>query len=145
MSDILDELWKLRNPKDALLLELINGYYIKESEDYPDDIFYMKEHNVLIDYDLKTKIAWINNQIIWSVFESKFSLNNQQMRELMRGLLETHLKLIGTTPRELYSNSTLQLERHLNLKGSTPIKAIRFEGLELETHPLFKQNNKFNK
>ena len=105
MEEILEELWKSRHQKDALFLELIEGYTIKESKDYPNRIFYMKGESVLIDYNLKTKYAWINYELIWSIFESKFSLNYQEVKELMRGLLETHLKLEGTTVLFKYSTT----------------------------------------
>lgn len=94
--ELLDELWLSRHPQDVLFLELIEGYYLKESVDFPNELFYMKDDIILIDYDSIINKAYINNDLIWSVFRSEFYLNHQETIESMMVLLETHLKLKAT-------------------------------------------------
>jgi hypothetical protein len=57
---ILDDLWKARHSKDVLFLFIIEGYTLKESKEYSDEIYYTKDGNILINYELKTKEVNIN-------------------------------------------------------------------------------------
>lgn len=111
--EILDKLWKSRHPKDALFLELIDGYSIKKSKKYPNDIFYIKGKKILIDYNKKTKYAYINDVLIWSKFE--FDLNYKEVSNLLKSLLETHLKLKNTIVEMMFRYMTEDLEAKLKL------------------------------
>lgn len=122
MSDILDELWKARNPKDALFLSIIEGYIIKDSEyfsshiisyDYPCSIFYIKNNIILIRYNKITNIIWINDLLIWSVFMFKFSLNHKEVTMLMRVLLNTHLNLNMSM---IFSCSSINIDNHKTIQ-----------------------------
>lgn len=119
MCELLDELWKSRHPHDALFLDIIAGYTINESQYYPDEIFYIKDDFVLIDYNLKTKVAYIRYSLLWSVFETNLYLNHQETRDLMKSMLETHLKLEIREVEAEFFNYAYSLEGRLKLEGTT--------------------------
>jgi len=77
--------------KKRLFLFLIEGYEIDEIN-YPDSIFYDKEDKCIMEYNTKTEIFWLGYNLIWSVFESKYGLNHQQINKLLIPILEEHFK-----------------------------------------------------
>jgi hypothetical protein len=54
--------------------------------------------------DKRTKNIFIRYDAFWLVFESEFGYNFQETRELLRGVLERHLKLKGYTPYASFFN-----------------------------------------
>lgn len=85
----------------------------KKSSKYPDSVFHMVGDSIYMEQDLKTNIFYIKYYDFWSVFETKFELKYQEIKELLRGLLEHHLKCeVNTTVTDGMSMSRL-LERHL--------------------------------
>ena len=51
-----------------------------------------------MEYDKKNGYFWVDYDKIWSVLESKYGLNDQEISELIKGMVEEHLKLEGVTP-----------------------------------------------
>lgn len=125
MNDILDELWETRHQKDVLFLSIIEGYnIIKESKEYIDRIFYMKAEHMLIDHDLKRKHTYINYELLWSVFESKFSLNYRETRNILKYMLETHLNLQETTVLYTRGLSLENLGYTIKFNGNDTFKLL---------------------
>lgn len=98
MIEVLDDLWKIRHPYDALFLELIDGYEIDISDDYPEFIIYMKNKEVLLNYCILTKCCGVSNSLILESFESKFDIEYDELMLLMIKLLDIHLKLEVISP-----------------------------------------------
>ena len=59
---------------------------------YPDSVFYMVGDSVFMEQNLKTNNFNIRYSSFWAVFETNFNLNYYEISELLRGLLEQHLK-----------------------------------------------------
>jgi hypothetical protein len=83
--------------EEEFFLNLFNQMKTKVSDDYPDSIFYMIDDKLYMEQDKKTKYIWIRYDGFWSVFESKFGYKREETRELLRGMLESHLKSKGYT------------------------------------------------
>lgn len=49
-ENILDDLWKSRHEKEALFLEIIDGYEIMISKKYQSTLFYVKNGKILMYY-----------------------------------------------------------------------------------------------
>lgn len=63
-----------------------------------DSVFYMVGDSVYMEQYLKTNDFYISYNDFWLVFETKFNLNYQEIKELLCGLLEEHLKCdVNTT------------------------------------------------
>ena len=58
--------------------------------EYPDDIFYKLNGDVVIQQTGKSKNVWLSHKI-WLVFNRRFGLETEEMRRLMKGLLDGYM------------------------------------------------------
>ncbi len=101
--------------------ELFQNLAIKIDEDrYPNTIFWFRGDNVIFDYDKKSGYFYCNYMLVWSVFESEFGLNYDQISKLIKGRVEEHFKLKDATPLMARTNWTSLVEEHFKLKDATP-------------------------
>lgn len=94
---VLFEKFSIKNDMEGLFLSFLDGCEMNVDEQYPNSIFYVKNGKVLFRQELKNKYFSISNNSIWSVFYSKYCMDNQQIQVFMKGMLEEHLKLVGYT------------------------------------------------
>jgi len=71
---------------------------IVKSEKYPNSIFFKKNGEVVMEQDKKNKDFLFDYDKIWSFFESFFSMEYEQIEEVLSYWLEETLKLKGYTP-----------------------------------------------
>jgi hypothetical protein len=116
VEEIVHQIYKNRHPEEVFFRELVSKFEIKLSGDYPDSIFYMIDDEIYMRQYKKTKDIWIRHEDFWSVFQSKFGYNYQETRELLRGMLERHLKIEGYTAFVLDMITVQGLERYLKLE-----------------------------
>ena len=87
--------------KEKLFLELT---YLDDLEikfdfiEYKEYIFYFYKDDYLFYQDKKNMKFYINYYKIWSVFESKFNINYEEIREFMKGMIDKHFNLKDYTP-----------------------------------------------
>jgi len=82
------------------------------SEKYPNSRFWKNdEYGVVLELR-KSGILWVQYEI-WATFSMFFSLKYYETQQVMKDLLEEHLKLGGITP-------SIYLEEHLKLGEITP-------------------------
>ena len=62
-----------------------------------DKIWYANKIPVM-GQDYKNKQIWVCYELIWRKLESEFSLNYEEIRDLIKGWLEEDYKLKGFTP-----------------------------------------------
>ena len=70
-----------------------------ETEEYPDIIFFMKDGEVVFDYNKKNGIVYISYDKIWSFLESFFGLEYREIQDLTKKWVEEHYKLRVKTTR----------------------------------------------
>src|SRR6478735_3168643 len=76
---------------------ILNLKQVKLKE-YPDYIMYFNDKNKnIFQRDLKYKDFYINDELIWSVFENKFNLNYKETRQLIKNIAEQTYKLSEIT------------------------------------------------
>ena len=68
-----------------------------ETSEYPNRIFYMKDGNVIIDYNQKNGYCYISYYEIWSFLESVFQLEDEEIQDITKEWVEEHHKLRVTT------------------------------------------------
>jgi hypothetical protein len=127
VEEIVEEIYLNRHPEEVFFRELVSKFEIKLSDDYPDSIFYLIGDKIYMQQVKKRKNIFIRYEDFWSVFESKFGYNFQESRELLKGMLERHLKLKGYTPSFFVVGYFALLEKHLKLKGYTPNNYRKFK------------------
>jgi len=84
-----------------------------------DKIWYSNKIRVM-GQDSKNKEIWVSYEDIWRKLESEFSLNYEEIWDLIRGWLEEDYKLKGFTPLTTTALLTDELEEDYKLKGFTP-------------------------
>ena len=87
---------------------------------FPNKIFWFREDRRIFDYDKETGYFWVNNSLVWSVFESEFGLNYDQIKDLIKGRVEEHFKLKDVTPLKVGMLKMKMVEEHFKLKDVTP-------------------------
>ena len=65
---------------------------------YPDSVFYKKDNEILFKYDKKNRYFWCHYNKIWSVLETNYDLNYQEVKEIIKGVVWETLKLKEVTP-----------------------------------------------
>lgn len=123
--------------KEKEFLNLIEGFQWKyDSELYPNDIFAFKNNELLfeinsrclnykkfianyrfgIEQDLKNKIVWFSLENIWSIFEKKFDMNDEEIDSFMSCMMEKNLKLIRITPNKIDNVWLNDLNEHFKIQ-----------------------------
>jgi hypothetical protein len=70
---------------------------VYETEKRPDYIFYIKNGEVILDYNKKNGVVYVSHNHIWSFLENFFSMEIQQIQEVTKLWVEEHYKLGVTT------------------------------------------------
>ena len=81
--------------------------------------FYTKNGVYLGDYDSKNKLFWLSYQNVWSKFNTEFGLNEQEIKELSKGILEDAYNLKYITTLYMQKENCMKLEDAYNLKYIT--------------------------
>ena len=89
--------------RDRLVIKWLNDKYgdLKpyETDEYPNHIFFMKDGEVIFDYNKKIGYVVISYNKIWSLLESFFGLEYEEIQDLLKQWVEEHYKLRVTTTR----------------------------------------------
>ena len=121
VESILQEIKSKVNVKEELkkdFIDLLTGCIIS-FDNHNDDIDYRKDRNLLFFYRKKDNYFYIKYKF-WSNFESKYNLNNQELRNLLVGIVEEVLNYKGVTPGFNIFRKRYSVEEVLNYKGVTP-------------------------
>jgi hypothetical protein len=78
------------------LFNIINGSTMIMTE--KDEVTYYKDNEWILQQDFKKDNLWVRYSLIWVIFEKKYSLNNQQISDFIKGWVETNLNWKGLTP-----------------------------------------------
>lgn len=79
-------------------LDMWNGCVIHfDFEKYPESIFLMKDGEYFFEQDWKNKRLWCSIKYVWSIFESKYGLERNEIQLFIKAMVEKHFKLGGLT------------------------------------------------
>ena len=89
--------------KEARFFDLCQGLILKiDKKKYPNSIFFFNSKDeFFFEYDSKSKYLWCSHSRIWSVFDSEYGLNYQQIQAFIKGAVEEHFKCKEITPHRL--------------------------------------------
>ena len=65
-------------------------FFMKE---YPDYVFHMKDGKCILQYNKKNGYVYVSYREIWKFFESYFSMDNQQIKDITKIWVEEHYKM----------------------------------------------------
>jgi hypothetical protein len=83
---------------------LLNGLEIEINDKYTNEVFYKKNGNIFFElYQGSEKTYFLCNfYLVWSVFEFKYDLNNDEIQLFINSMVEKYLKFGGATPNVFY-------------------------------------------
>jgi hypothetical protein len=126
VDSILQEMKSKVNVKENIkkdFIELLSGCTISFD---CDDIDYKKD-GILLFYYQKNENIFRLKYDIWSTFNSKYNLNNQELKELLVGVVEEVLNYKGVTPDTIFYARSIIVKEVLNYKGVTPEQVRYFQ------------------
>jgi hypothetical protein len=74
---------------------MLTDLVVSRSKENSNVLIYKKDRNVLFNYNEKNRCFLIDYKKIWSVFESKYHINYNEIILLTRGIVEKHFNLKG--------------------------------------------------
>ena len=104
----------LFNTFDGLTIDL------KYDKNY---ITYKKDNYIYLIYNLKTKCLYYNYYKIYLVLKEKYSLKEQEINDLVKGIVYETLKLDAETTTELEDNNIGAVYETLKLDAETTYKS----------------------
>jgi hypothetical protein len=90
-----------------------------DTEKYTDYIFYMKNGEIIFDYNKKNGRAYISYEHIWLFFSNVFGMEYEQIQEVTKLWVEEHYKLDVTTTTKRFKKGLTSVEEHYKLDVTT--------------------------
>ena len=84
-----------------------------ETNKFPNHIFYMKDGEVIFDYNRKNGYCNISNEEIWSFLERVFQLGYEEIQDITKEWVEEHYKLRVTTTYTRPAGKSLRWWRNI--------------------------------
>ena len=114
-----------KNPVIDLFCEITSGIEIINCNVYNEEglEFIYHKDGQWIFYQDKNERFWVNYYKYWSIFESKFILNYEEIQAITRVLVEDALKREVSTPAYIDVSCYSVVEDALKREVSTPICA----------------------
>jgi hypothetical protein len=101
------------------IIKYLNSEYPEleqfETEKYPDYIFFMKDGELIFDYNKKNEYIYISYNKIWSFLKSFFGLEYEEIQDLTKEWVEEHYKLEVTTTASTSLHKYFRVEEHYKL------------------------------
>jgi hypothetical protein len=92
-----------------------------ETDQHPDYIFFMKDKQVIFDYNKENGRTYISSVYIWSFLERIFSMEYEQIQEVTKLWVEEHYNLRVTTTGACGDDAFKAVEEHYNLRVTTTL------------------------
>jgi hypothetical protein len=124
------------NKLDKLCIKWLNEnfnpmepFFMKE---YPDYVFHMKDGKCILQYNKKNGYVYVSYREIWKFFESYFSMDNQQIKDITKIWVEEHYKVGATTTAFTSSILLPGVEEHYKMGVTTTVVKDTFDGIKIE-------------
>jgi len=80
---------------------LLNGLKIAFRDERPNSIFYKKDGKIIFELyqnqDKEERCFWSNYDLVWDVLQKKYKLDEVEIKEFIKDVVEQYLKLDGLT------------------------------------------------
>ena len=90
------EIAELKKPEKTVgqrFWELVSGTELKvDFETYPNRIFGFRGDEYVWEYDFENSYLWLRYSTVWSVLETEYSLDYNDVQVLVRSEVEEHFK-----------------------------------------------------
>jgi len=103
-------------------------------KEYPDYIFHMKDGKCILQYNKKNGYVYVSYREIWKFFESYFSMDNQQIKDITKIWVEEHYKMGVTTTLDSQILGDFEVEEHYKMGVTTTTSDFTTERDMVEEH-----------
>ena len=118
---VLYEKFSREKAAENFFVGFLNDHKIQVSDENPDSVFYVKNGEIFMQHNQKTGSLWVSYELIWLIFETKYSYKYLEIRELIKRQVWKHLKLKDVTPHDILFVELKMVWKHLKLKDVTPL------------------------
>ena len=82
-------------------VEIMKDVVEKPSEKYIGNILYVDKNNnkIYMMHDQKSKYLWIDQDKLWSFFESEYHLEYEETQRFFKDMVSEHYNLWDVTPK----------------------------------------------
>ena len=126
------------NKLDKLCIKWLNDNFNPMEpfimKEYPDYIFHMKDGKCILQYNKKNGYVYVSYREIWKFFESYFSMDNQQIKDITKIWVEEHYKMGVTTTIDWNKITVLPVEEHYKMGVTTTLDSQILGDFEVEEH-----------
>lgn len=85
--------------KEERLLQIIISLTLKtDPANYPRSVFLFSGDQCRAEFDLENRTLYLDYDSIWSVFETEYSLSDDQIHLFTRAMVESHFELKKVLP-----------------------------------------------
>ena len=86
-------------PHEIWFKSILNNLTHKanDKEKYPDYILFFKYNDCFFEYNQKNGVFYCDYDKVWSIFKTKYNMNDQQIQVSIKGQVEEHFKLRSLT------------------------------------------------
>jgi hypothetical protein len=102
-------------PEERFLINIFHNVIEYKIEEYPDDLFFIYNNELIFDLYLINNDFRISYIKIWEILKLRFNLNHQQSSLLIKSLVEEHL-INDINPVYLSKEVKIKVEYDLKLK-----------------------------
>jgi len=103
-------------------------------KDYPTSIFYKKDNVLLFEWNQKNGYFYCSYTKFWSILQSKYNLNYNEIKSLIKRLVEEHLIKTDITPIWFEEIFYVEVEEHLIKTDINPYHCGITDEHTLEEH-----------
>ena len=96
-----------------------SGLVRYETDKLPNNIFFMKDGELIFEYNKKNEYIYISYNKIWSFLKSFFGLEYEEIQDLTKEWVEEHYKLEVTATSRNENLWISRVEEHYKLEVST--------------------------
>ena len=102
------------------IIKYLNSEYVNleqfETEKQPNHIFFMKDGEVIFDYNKKNGYVGVSYDKIWSFLKNFFGLEYEEIQDLTKEWVEEHSKLEVKTTNNWLPKNIIPVVEHYKLK-----------------------------
>lgn len=85
---------------EQMFFDLQNNLVRKiDNKKYPESVFYFNQDGkFMFEQDFKNGYFWCSDSFVWSLFESEYGMNYEQIQCFIKAQMEKHFKCNGLIP-----------------------------------------------
>lgn len=119
LDEAVEALEKKSIPAEDFVRSKLSGLVAKTLPEYHNSVFYVNKNGEII-VEIEKHTAWCRYSNFWEVLSDKYSMKYDDIKSLIKPILEEALMCSGVTPVASVGIESNLLEEALMCRGVTP-------------------------